>query len=232
LTTQDAERMTIRLAALAAFVIVGLAGCAPPTPLSTPTAAPPVIEPSPTATPEPVVPAELVVLSSGVELYDSEGAMVGSFAWADETATALALLETAFGPVPVPSIRAGDGTHYPDFEAYDFAGIIYFSAIGLEKPRTEYFLPATVQVNTGSPINGVSVRTAAGLRVGATLADVLALTPELNYPHPLGTAYLIDPVDPALVSDPMNYTDMVAAVVDAAGTLRQLVAPYQSRTLF
>jgi len=224
--------MTIRLATLATLAMLGLAGCASPTPLSTSTAAPPVIEPSATATPDPVVPSELVVRGGGVELYDSEGTQIGSFVWADETAVALEVLETAFGPAPVPSIRTGDGTHYADFEAYDFSGIIYFSAIGLEKPRVDYFLPSSVQVDTGAPINGVSIRTSAGLQVGGTLAEVLALTPPLNYPHPLGTSYLIDPVDPAVVSDLENATDMVAATVDAAGILRQISAPYLSRTFF
>lgn len=227
--------MPRRLLALAALAVLSLTACAAPAPSSTPTAAPAAASatPSPTpTTPSAPVPAELVVRSVGVQLYDSAGAEIGAFAWADETATALAVLELAFGPAPVPSIRAGDGTHYADYEAYEFlGGFTYFTAINLEKPRAEYFLPATVQVDTGEPINGVSIRTGDGLRVGGTLAQVLALSPPLNYPHALGTAYLVDPADPALVTDLENSTDMVAAVVDGDGTIMRISAPYPSRSL-
>ena len=230
-TTQDAEHMTARLATLAALVIVGLAGCASAAPVSTPTTAPPVVQPSPTATPEPVVPAELVVRGAGVELYDSEGTQIGSFIWADETADALEVLELAFGLAPTPGTRTGDGTHFADFDSYDFTGFIYFSANNLDKPRNEYFLPSTVQVDTGEPINGVSIRTLDELAVGGTLAEVLALSPAINYVEALGTAYLVDAVDPAKVLDLDHSTDMVAAVVDPDGTIVRILAPYQSRLL-
>lgn len=226
--------MPRRLLALAALAVLSLTACAAPAPSSTPTAAPAAASatPSPTpTTPSAPVPAELVVRSVGVQLYDSAGTEIGAFAWADETATALAVLELAFGPAPVPSIRAGDGTHYADYEAYEFlGGFTYFTAINLEKPRAEYFLPATVQVDTGEPINGVNIRTADGLRVGGTLAQVQALSPPLNYPHALGTAYLVDPVDPSVVPDPENATDMVAAIVDGDGTIMRISAPYPSRS--
>lgn len=222
--------MTSRLFALAALAVLGLTGCA--SPVTTPTTAPTVVEPSSTPSPEPeAVPAELVVRGGGVELYDSEGALVGTFIWADETETALEVLELAFGPAPPPGLREGDGTHYADFASYDFMGFIYFSAVGLEKPRNEYFLPSIVQVDTGEPINGVSIRTVDDLTVGGDLADVLAAAPSLDYPDPVGTAYLFDAVDPSKIALLDDFTDMVAVMVDPDGTIMRIVAPYQSRSL-
>ena len=225
--------MTRRLLAFAALAVIGLAGCATPEPVAAPTVAPVATAPSSTPSPDPEpVPADLVVRGGGVELYDSEGTLIGSFVWADETAEALEVLELAFGPAPAPGTRTGDGTHFANYDSYDFMGFTYFSATNLEKPRNEYFLPSSVQVDTGEPINGVSIRTVDDLRVGGTLAQVQALSPELNYPDPLGTAYLVDPVDPTLVQSLDEFTDMVAAIVDADGTLMRIIAPFQSRLFF
>jgi hypothetical protein len=223
--------MSRHLLALAALAVIGFTGCAAPVPVSTPSAAPEA-EPSSTPSPEPeAVPADLVVRGGGVELYDSEGTLVGSFVWADETEAALEVLELAFGPAPSPGLRVGDGTHYADFATYDFSGLIYFTAVSLEKPRTEYFLPSIVQVDTGEPINGVSIRTVDDLTVGGDVADVLAASPQLDYPDPLGTAYLFDAVDPSKISALDDFTDMVAVMVDPDGTIMRIVAPYQSRAL-
>lgn len=166
---------------------------------------------------------------AGIELYDSDGALLGSFVWADETEAALEVLELAFGPAPAPGLNLGDGTHYADYETYDFGGVLYFSAIGLEKPRDEYFLPATVQVDVAE-IGSVSIRTVDGIRVGGPGADVRALSPALDYPHAEGIAYLLDPVDASLVDVPDEATDMVAAVVGQADRVVRLIAPYPSRT--
>ncbi len=223
--------MPRRLLAIAALAVIGLSGCAAPVPGTTPTATPEA-EPSSTPSPEPeAVPADLVVRGGGVELYDSEGTLVGSFVWADETETALEVLELAFGPAPTPGLREGDGTHYADFATYDFMGLIYFTAVSLEKPRDEYFLPSIVQVDTGEPINGVSIRTVDDLAVGGDLAAVLAASPQLDYPDPLGTAYLFDAVDPSKITALDDFTDMVAVMVDPDGTIMRIVAPYQSRAL-
>lgn len=211
---------------------MALTGCTPtsPTPTSAPTTEPKPVD-DPTAAPTPT-PAELVVGGGGVELYDSEGTLIGSFIWSDETDDSLEVLELAFGPAPEPGLNPGDGGHYADYATYDFAGVIYYTAVNLEKPRDEYFAPATVQIDTGEPINGVRVLTTDGLRVGGTLDEVLALSPPLNYPHSLGTAYLVDPVDPAKVTQPDDFTDMVALIVDPDGTLMRIIAPYPSRYLF
>ena len=221
------------LVALAALSLIGLTGCTTSAPVTTPTVAPTAEEPAGSPTPEPeAVPAELVVRGAGVELYDSEGTLISSFVWADETADQLDVLELAFGPAPTPGTRTGDGTHYADYDSYDFMGFTYFTAMNLEKPRNEYFLPSSVQVDTGEPINGVSVRTLDDLTVGGELADVLAASPPLNYPDALGTAYLVDPVDPSKIPLLDDFTDMVAVMVDPDGTIMRIVAPYQSRQLF
>jgi hypothetical protein len=227
--------MLSRILPLALIATLALSACSTPVPVASPSAAAASSSatPSPTSTPEPEpVPAELVVRGAGVELYDSEGAVIGSFAWADETATALAVLELAFGPAPAPTLTPGDGTHYADFDTYDFGGLTYLTAVSLEKPRTEYFLPSAVWVTSNSPINGVNIRTHDDLQVGDGLAEVTALAPPLSYPSSLGTAYLVDPVDPAIVSDPERATDMVAAVVSAGGVIVRIIAPYASRSFF
>ena len=225
--------MPRRLLAVAALAVLGLTGCTAPAPVSTPTAAPRAEAPSSTPSPEPeAAPADLVVRGGGVELYDSDGALVGSFVWADETGTALEVLELAFGPAPAPGTRTGDGAQFATYDSYDFMGFTYFTATNLEKPRNEYFLPSSVQVDTGEPINGVSIRTLDNLTVGGDLADVLAASPPLNYPDALGTAYLVDAVDPAKIPVLDDFTDMVAAIVDSDGTLVRIAAPYMSRWLF
>lgn len=224
--------MRTRLAAVAALSLVALAGCSNPAPVATPTAAAPATSPSATPEPEDAVPSELVVRGAGVELFDTDGTLVGSFVWADETEVALEVLELAFGSAPAPGTRTGDGTHYADYASYDFMGFIYFTAINLEKPRDEYFLPSSVQVDTGEPINGVRVRTLDQLAVGGALTDVLAASPPLSYPDAFGTAYLLDPVDASKIPIVDEFTDMVAVLVDPDGTIMRIAAPYPSRQLF
>ncbi len=226
--------MPRRLLTIAALAVLGLTGCAPPAPTTSPTAAPAAEAPSSTPTPEPVaaVPAELVVRGAGVELYDSEGTLVGSFVWADETEDALDVLELAFGPAPVPGTRTGDGTHFANYDSYDFGGFLYFTATNLEKPRNEYFLPSSVQLDISAPVNGVSIRTLDGFSVGGTLAEVLAASPSLTTPAQLGTAYLFDAVDPSKIPLLDDFTDMVAVVVDINDEITQILAPVQSRQLF
>ena len=221
--------MRTRLVALTTLALVALVGCSNPAPVATPTPAAPASSPSATPEPEAPVPAEVVVRGGGVELYDSDGTLIGSFVWADETDAALEVLELAFGPAPAPGLNVGDGSHYADFETYDFGGLLYFSAVGLEKPRNEYFLPATVQIDSGE-IGTVSIRTIDGIHVGGSGADVRALSPALDYPHAEGVAYLLDPVDPSRVSDPEDATDMVAAVVGQGDRVVRLIAPYPSRS--
>lgn len=222
--------MLSRLLPLATVAALALSACAGPGPVASPSAAPTMATATPTPSSAPDEgPAELVLRGAGVELYDSAGTLLGSFVWADETAVALAVLERAFGPAPAPVINQGDGTHYADYEVYDFSGVLYFSAVGLEKPRDEYFLPATVQVDVAE-IGSVSIRTVDGIRVGVPGADVLALSPALDYPHSEGIAYLLDPVDVSLVNDPQSATDMVAAVVGQADRVVRLIAPYPSRS--
>lgn len=188
---------------------------------------------SPDATAEPeAVPAELAIGNRGVQLYDSDGAEIGAFAWADETTTALAVLEQAFGAAPTPTINPGDGTHFADYEVYTFAGgVTYYSAINLEKPRAEYHLPSSIIIEAAGPINGVAFRTTQGLQIGGTLAQVLALSPVDSSTHPLGTLYMLDPVDPSLIGDPENSTDTVGVIVNGAGTVVRIAAPYESNPL-
>ncbi len=184
-----------------------------------------------TAEPE-AVPAEVVIGNRGVQLYDSTGAEIGAFAWADETATALAVLEQAFGAASPPTITPGDGTHFADYQVYAFAGgVTYYTAINLEKPRAEYHLPSSVVVEAPGPTGRVTVRTTDGVRVGGTLAEVLALSPPDSRPHSLGTLYLVDPVDPSLIGNPEESTDTVGVIVNGSGSVVRISAPYESNSL-
>lgn len=168
--------------------------------------------------------AGLVVRGGGIELYDSNATLIDSFLWSDETAEALAVLELAFGPAPVPGVREGDGSHYPDYDTYDFGGFVYGTAVGISKPRTEEFLPSWVNVTTRAPINGVSIYTVDGLHVGTPLEQVLALLadPGLTRPAWQGTAYLFDPVDPT------RNSNTVSLVVDESGVVVLIDAPRYS----
>ncbi len=231
--------MLTRTLSLAVVMMVALTACTAPAPA--PSAAPTTATsptsaastPTPTASADPVaVPAELVVSTLGVQLYDSEGTEIGAFAWADEATTALAVLEIAFGAPSATALVEGDGTHIADYETYTYSGgFTYLSATNLGKPRSEFHLPSAVQIDTGSAINGVTVRTTRDLRVGGTLAQVLALSPVINRPHPLGTVYLLDPVDPSVIGDPENSTDTIGVIVNGSGAIVKIISPWESNPL-
>jgi len=178
------------------------------------------------------VPAELVISTVGVQLYDSEGTEIGAFAWADEATTALPVLETAFGDPSATGLVPGDGSHYADYETYTYTGgFMYYTAINLGKPRSEYHAPSSVRVDASGPINGVVVRTSRDLKVGSPLAHVLALSPALNRPHPLGTVYMLDPLEPAAVGDPEDSTDTVGVIVNSSGSISVIIAPWETNPL-
>lgn len=143
--------MLSRILPIALIATLALSGCSTPAPAASPTAgsAGSSSTPSPTSTPEPeAVPAELVVLNVGVQLYDSEGTEIGAFAWADEPTRALDVLEVAFGAPVSTGLIPGDGTHTADYETYTFeGGLTYYTAINLEQPRNEFHTPSIVRVD-------------------------------------------------------------------------------------
>jgi hypothetical protein len=227
--------MLSRILPIALIATLALTACSSPAPVATPSAgaASSSSTPSPTPTPEPeAVPAELVVLNVGVQLYDSEGTEIGAFSWADEATRALDVLEVAFGEPVSTGLIPGDGTHTADYETYTFeGGLTYYTAINLEKPRNEFHAPSIVRVDPSTDDVGVTIHTPQGLEVGGTQAEVLALSPVANRRHMLGTVYMIDPVDPSLVSAPEDSTDTIGIIVDAAGVIVQIMTPYPTNPL-
>ncbi|MFM2352685.1 MAG: hypothetical protein RLZZ608_91 [Actinomycetota bacterium] len=227
--------MLSRILPVALIATLALSACAAPAPVASPSAAAASSSsaPSPTSTPEPEpVPAELVVLNVGVQLYDSAGTEIGAFAWADEAPRALEVLELAFGAPVSTGLIPGEGAHTADYETYTFeGGVTYYTAINLEKPRNEFHAPSIVRVDPSTDDVDVTIRTPQGLEVGGTQAEVLALSPVANRRHMLGTVYLIDPVDPSLVSAPEDSTDTIGIIVDAGGVIVQIMTPFPTNPL-
>jgi hypothetical protein len=227
--------MLSRILPLALIATLALSACSTPTPAASPSAAAASSSStaSPASTPEPEpVPAELVVLNVGVQLYDSEGTEIGAFAWADEAPRALDVLELAFGAPVTTGLIPGDGGHNADYETYTFkGGLTYFTAINLEKPRSEFHAPSIVRIDPSTDDVDVTIRTPQGLEVGGTQAAVLALSPVANRLHMLGTVYMIDPVDPSIVGAAEDSTDTIGIVVDAAGVIVEIMSPFPTNPL-
>ncbi len=178
------------------------------------------------------MPAELVVLNVGVQLYDSEGTEIGAFGWADEATRALQVLELAFGAPVSTGLIPGEGAHTADYETYTFeGGLTYYTAVNLGKPRNEFHTPAIVRVDPSTDDTGVDIQTPQGLQVGGTLAEVLALSPVANRPHILGTVYMIDPVDPSIVGAAEDSTDTIGIIVDGAGAIVEIMTPFPTNPL-
>lgn len=199
---------------LIALTAVALAGCAATATMSpSPSASP--LESS--AAPDPAEPetAEIVVDGSGFSLIHPDGATTFTHLWPDEVAPAVAALTEAFGADPVMSLRDGSGGHYADFDLYTWGEFTLGDAVGLEKPRADYFLPSLVEV-TAPEIEGVAVRTASGPTVGSLVSEVATLTPLVHEQ----SDYRIDPVDPSLVPPTPGgeTTDMVTLRADESDT--------------
>ncbi|MFF2277290.1 hypothetical protein [Agromyces sp. NPDC058126] len=216
--------LRLTLIALAAVALAGCAATAPapatPAPSETPAAS--------SSTPEPAEPetAEIVVDGSGFSLVDTDGSTTFTHVWADEVAPAVAALTGAFGADPVVSVRDGSGGHYVDFDLYTWGAFTLGDAVGLEKPRADYFLPSLVEV-TAPEVEGVAVRSASGPTVGSPVSEVAAVTPLVHEQ----SDYRIDPVDPSLVPPTPGgeITDMVGLRADESDTsIVMLKAPMLS----
>ncbi|UOQ88579.1 hypothetical protein MUN74_15085 [Agromyces endophyticus] len=216
--------------ALIALAAVALAGCTASAPPSA-TQAPSQTE-TPAATseaPEPAEPeiAEIVVDGTGFSLVDTEGTTTFTHLWADEVDAAVAALTDAFGADPVTSVRDGSGGHYVDFDLYTWGEFTLGDAVGLEKPRTDYFLPSLVEV-TAPEVEGIAVRSASGPTVGSPTSEVAAVSPLVHDE----ADYRIDPEDPSLIppTPPRgDITDMVGLRPDESDTtIVMLTAPVLS----
>ena len=205
--------------ALAALALAGCATAAPGSSAPSPTAPATAIE---TPTPEPeAVPAEIVVSAVGFTLVDSAGETVFTHVWADEVAPAVEALSDAFQSEPTRSTRDGSGGHFADFDLYTWGAFTLGDAVGLEKARTDYFLPSLIEV-TEAEVAGITVLAASGVGVGSTVADVNDIEPLVREASPDGTyvEYRVDPEDRALVPPAPGgeTTDMVGLRSDSSDT--------------
>ena len=140
----------------AAVLLLLLAGCSTDTPVPTSSETPGTTSATPTAAPVPVEQPALVVDVSGLTLIDSSGASA-SASWSDGDAV-IDLIVQAVGPAPTPeSTPKGDIYKWPE-------GISVFR------------LGSSVSASFTVPeVNGYEVRTADGITVGSTRAEVAAL---------------------------------------------------------
>lgn len=228
---------TLRLAA-ATLVALALAGCtagnaADPT-TSVPAPSSYSAQPTSTSEPEPAI-AELVIAGGGFTLVDADGEVDFTHHWADEVGPAVAALEEAIGVAPEVGFEEHSGGHLADFDRYDWDGLTLGDAVGLEKPRTDYFLPSWLEA-TAPSIAGIAVRSTSGVTVGSSVASVVTIEPHLREDWAdasMTVVYKVDPVDPGLVDSTTEATDMVGAFADDADmTIERLRAPAQSRTFF
>lgn len=219
--------VAVAVAVAVALAAVALAGCTATA--STPTTPTPSGTPSaPSASPEPVEPevAAIIVDGAGFSLVDTDDTTTFTHLWAAEVAPAVAALTEAFGSDPVRSLRDGSGGHYADFELYTWGDFTLGDAVGLEKPRADYFLPSLIEV-TAPAIEGIAVRSASGPRVGSPVSEVAAVTPLVHE----GSEYRVDPEDPSLLPTTPGgeITDMVGLRADDGDTkIVQLSAPVLS----
>lgn len=138
--------------AIAALTLV-LAGCAPTTPA--PTAAP---EPESTSTPEPTETAALVLGLDDVSAIEESGGT--TTAALDDPTAVLDLIGGALGATPTPDSTAfGDNYVWPDGVTVTVRGP--FSFVRFDVAEAE----------------GYELRTAQGIAVGSSRADVDALGP-------------------------------------------------------
>ncbi|WP_400999589.1 hypothetical protein [Agromyces sp. GXQ0307] len=226
------------LVGIALAVAAVLAACAP-TSTATPSAAPSTGATTPTPSPDtsPVAVA-LVVDGGGFEIVDSTGAVTFAHAWADEADPAVDALTEAFGAEPTTSFEDNTNTHFADYDVYSWPGLAFGDAVGLSKPRAEYFLPSWVRVETAA-VGEVAVRSRSGVGVGSSVQEVAALDPVVREQVDAATpaVYRVDAVDASLgldqLSPPAEPVAMVGLVADAADlTIVKLAAPELSWSPF
>lgn len=228
---------TLRLAA-ATLVALALAGCtagnaADPTTPPPPAPSSNTVQPTSTPEPEPAI-AELVIAGGGFTLVDTDGEVEFTHHWADEVGPAVAALEEAIGVAPEIGFEEHSGGHLADFDRYEWDDLTLGDAVGLEKPRTDYFLPSWLEA-TAPIVAGIAVRTTSGATVGSPVTAVVAIEPHLreHWSETSPVIYKVDAVDPALLDVETEATDTVGAFADPADTtIERLRAPVLSRQFF
>ncbi|WP_281487176.1 hypothetical protein [Ruicaihuangia caeni] len=216
----------------ALLLLLALVGCAQAVPV-TPTSAPTGSPATGTASPASAVPATIVIEAEGFSVLDSGGRSTIEFAWADDPGDIVTELDEVFGMRSSQSFQPGDGTHFADFDVYTWDAFSLSIARLGEMSRSDYFLPAAVEVRA-EKVGGISIQTAAGLAVGSSVDQVRAAGVGVEEPlNTGGTAYRIDPSEPELIADLSEPTRTVQLDSDPENkTIVLLRAPALSFTPF
>ncbi|MDD7928409.1 hypothetical protein [Microbacterium thalli] len=177
------------IAALVVFLLMqrGVQPTAAPSSLSptasasaTPTATP-TPAPTPTSTPTDVQPqaAEVVMAATGFTIVADDGSTLLEFRWRDEVEPAVAALAAAFGEEPELGVHPGDGSHFPDYTMYDWAGFTLYDMIVADErvPRDSFGIPSWASLRANE-VSGVALRPEFGLAIGMDVDSVRATGPE------------------------------------------------------
>ncbi|GLJ80433.1 hypothetical protein [Microbacterium imperiale] len=189
---------------------------------ATPTPAP---TPTSTSTPTDAVPraAEVVMAATGFTIIDDDGSTLLEFRWRDEVGPVVAALTAAFGAEPELDVQPGDGTHFPDYTVYDWAGFTLYDMIVVEgdKPRDEYNVPTWASIRANE-VNGVAIQPEFGLAVGSPVDAIRASGPDDEWAMPgEGAARFVFDIDRTSELSPdgpveqLSYSVYVDAASDA-----------------
>lgn len=176
------------LAAVAVFLLTQRddePAAAPSSPF--PTSAVPAPTPTPTPTPTDAAPvaAEIVMAATGFTILADDGSTLLEFRWRDEVGPAVAALTEAFGAEPELGVQTGDGTHFPDYTIYDWAGFTLYDMIFVDgnKPRDEYGIPTWVSIRANE-VQAVPITPEFGLSIGSAADAVRSNGPDDEWSMP------------------------------------------------
>ncbi|QTX05112.1 hypothetical protein [Agromyces archimandritae] len=222
---------TIRWAAAAAAMLLlpAMAGCAAsPSPAAEPEPTPTASVAAPSPTPEPADPLEavaaVVVGPAGFSLVDEAGAAVETIGYLEPAGEAVDLLTRVFGEAPVDTDWEGTN-HFPPATTHEWSGFTVIEqrlVDGWEELIHEpsYARPSIeLRVETDA-VGGVTVRSAQGMQVGASWAE-LPVDPRIGERFTCG-GVPFELEDGAAVE---AGTPTVSAAESDAGTVGRLEAP-------
>lgn len=199
MTATSSRRPIVILSIVAAVLVVAAAiavflltqrdrqPVATPSSPATPTSAPVTTTPTPAPTPTIAAPvaAEVVMAATGFTIVADDGSSLLAFRWRDDVGPAVAALTEAFGAEPELGVQPGDGTHFPDYTSYDWAGFTLYDMVFVEgdKPRDEYSMPTWISIRANE-VAGVAVAPEFALAIGAPADAVRSNGPDDEWPMP------------------------------------------------
>ena len=204
--------------AVAVIVVLVIALTRPSGPASAPSPSQSASQPQPAETtaeetPEetPAAESNAVQLSAeGFTLLDDTGAEVFSYGWADPIEPAVEALTTAFGAAPEERTEKGNGTTYPDYTVYQWKGFALYDMVPIEggKTRDEYSQPSYLRY-TSNEVGPLTVTPEFDLQIGMPVADVKALTPDVEQERGSGTRFVFGADRSAFVDGVPTYSTVV-----------------------